>query len=119
MGALYPDTTHGCSLRLQPAEANYLGRQILWVGKFSAGGGGKARQGPALAFCPYLDVCPPQQGVGDRGKPQGLSVVGVAHIVQHHLSGHAVDGQAQRQPARDDQGKHTNPDGNLQAQIVA
>lgn len=62
----------------------------------------------------HLDVCPPQQRVSDGSKPQSLSVVGMSHIVQHHLSGHAVDGQAQCQPATNDQRKHTNPDGQLQ-----
>ena len=62
----------------------------------------------------YLDVCPPQQGVSNRSKPQSLCVVGMSHIVQHALSGHAVDGQAQCQPTVDDQGEHTNPDGQLQ-----
>ena len=38
----------------------------------------------------------------------------MAHIVQHHLSGHTVDGQAQCQPPSDDQGEHTNPDCDLQ-----
>ena len=62
----------------------------------------------------YLDVCPPQQGVSNRSKPQSLSVVGMPHIVQHHLSGYTVDGQAQCQPAVDDEREHTDPDGQLQ-----
>ena len=62
----------------------------------------------------HLDVSPPEEGVGHSSKPEGLSVVGVPHIVQHHLSGHTVDGQAQSQPPGDDQGEHPDPDGDLQ-----
>ena len=61
----------------------------------------------------HLDVCPPQQGVGNGSKPQSLSVVGMSHVVQHHLSGHTVDSEAQSQPASDDQREDTNPDRDL------
>ncbi len=61
----------------------------------------------------YLDVRPPQQGVGNSSKPQSLSVVGMSHVVQHHLSGHAVDCEAQSQPASDNQREDTNPDCDL------
>jgi len=61
----------------------------------------------------HLDVRPPQQGVGNSSKPQSLSVVGMSHIVQYHLSGHTVDSEAQSQPASDDQGEDTNPDRDL------
>lgn len=61
----------------------------------------------------HLDVRPPQQGVGNSSKPQSLSVVGMSHIVQYHLSGHTVDSEAQSQPASDDQREDTNPDRDL------
>ena len=61
----------------------------------------------------HLNVCPPQERVSNSSKPQSLSVVGVTNVVEDHLSGHAVDGEAQGQHAVDDQGEHSNPNGEL------